>query len=280
MIQELLGPSIDIHGGGIDLIFPHHENEIAQGEGATGVHYCNYWLHNNFINLNNEKMSKSLGNTLTARAFMDQYGPEVLKFLMLSAHYRSPLSLNEERIWQTLSSLERVYQSLELADLVIEKTAESVPDSSFIEFSQQLRELDEKISQALNDDFNSAEMLAAIFEAVRLFNALSLEKSLSSLTKLQQKRAHAQSFSSWVRKYGIMASLFREKPSEMLQELDTVALSMKDLSRSTIDELIKRRNDARIEKNFALSDEIRAELQKLGIEVLDGNPRRHWQVKK
>lgn len=131
MIRNLLGESIDIHGGGIDLIFPHYENEIAQGEGCCDYKYCNYWMHNNFINLKDQKMSKSLGNVITARSFMDKYYPEILKFVMLSAHYRTMLNVNEEKIEQTVSGLARVYKALRDAETFLATTAVEKEGNAF-----------------------------------------------------------------------------------------------------------------------------------------------------
>ena len=125
MIKSILGDTIDIHGGGIDLTFPHHECEIAQGEGCSDKTYCNYWIHNNFINMGDEKMSKSLGNIISGRAFMDQYHPEILKYAFLSAHYRTVLTVSDDKILQTVSALNRIYSSLLLARETIEQVEEA-----------------------------------------------------------------------------------------------------------------------------------------------------------
>ena len=168
MINELLGESIDIHGGGIDLIFPHHENEIAQGEGKSGKQYCRYWMHNNFINFQSsggedEKMSKSLGNVITAREFMERYHPEILKFLILSVHYRTILPLGDEKIEQTIGALGRIYGALGEAERVISKGAEGGEPSR--KFAETLERVDKDFVSALNDDFNTGKALAAIFRS-------------------------------------------------------------------------------------------------------------------
>ncbi|MEK6624178.1 MAG: cysteine--tRNA ligase, partial [Bdellovibrionota bacterium] len=197
MIYEILGPTIDIHGGGIDLIFPHHENEIAQGEGRTGAPYCKYWMHNNFINMNDEKMSKSLGNIVTARKFMDDYHPEILKYLILSAYYRAQVSFNEEKILQTIAALARIYSALRDAEKVARASGPDNTQLAAPDFVQAMKVADTKIADALNDDFNTVEMGAQIFEIVRLFNALTPVKKAKEL----QVQATARLFLEWVRRH-------------------------------------------------------------------------------
>ena len=166
MIQSILGDTIDIHGGGIDLIFPHHENEIAQGEGRTDKCYCTQWMHNNFLNLNDEKMSKSLGNIITARAFMEKYNPEVLKYLMLSSHYRALFNLNEEKISQVLTGLSRIYVSMRDAQIIFgEDNPTEKPDTHLVKLTE---EADKKIIESLNDDFNTPEVMAMFLKLFAL----------------------------------------------------------------------------------------------------------------
>lgn len=273
MIQSILGDTIDIHGGGIDLIHPHHENEIAQGEGRTGCLYCRYWMHNNFINMKDQKMSKSLGNVISARSFMDKYHPEILKFVMLSAHYRSMLNINEEKILGAISGLARVYSSLLIANEVASDAAGKVAP----EFTKLLKDLDQKIATALNDDFNTGEVMAAIYEAVRAFNGLNVAKKKKDVGA----QATAKVFKEWITDKGELMALFKEEPLSMLQHLDDVLIAEKGLDVEKIEALVQKRQEARAAKDWALGDEIRDELSAMGVELQDGAANgRAWSVKR
>lgn len=273
MIQTILGDTIDIHGGGIDLIHPHHENEIAQGEGRTGCLYCRYWMHNNFINMKDEKMSKSLGNVISARSFMDKYHPEILKFVMLSSHYRSMLNINDEKILGALSGLGRIYTALLSARQVAQAgSAKMNPD-----FAKLLKDMDQKIETALNDDFNTGEVMAAIYEVVRAFNALGAAKKAKDAVI----QATANAFLGWIGEKGALMALFQEEPVAMLQHLDDVLIAEKGLDVMKIEGLVAKRQQARTDKNWALSDEIRDELLAMGVELQDGAPgARAWSIKR
>tara|TARA_R110002072_G_scaffold64203_3_gene159435 strand:- start:48412 stop:49875 length:1464 start_codon:yes stop_codon:yes gene_type:complete len=276
MIRNLLGESIDIHGGGIDLIFPHHENEIAQGEGSCDHKYCNYWMHNNFINLKDQKMSKSLGNVITARSFMDKYHPEILKFVMLSAHYRTMLNVNEEKIEQTVSGLARVYKALRDAQNFMAKTSATTEGSTFKALATAFTSADAKIKKALNDDFNTGEMMANIFEVVRVFNSQNVLKKLKDPNAL----ATAKDFQAWIQKWGSVSALFQQPADQFLKELDQILLKDMNLDASEIDKLVEERIKARENKDWAKSDEIRDKLSAMGIELHDSQEGGHWEVKK
>ena len=269
------GPTIDIHGGGIDLIFPHHENEIAQGEGHSGECYCNHWMHNNFINFDNEKMSKSLGNIITGRSFMEKYNPEVLKFLMLSGHYRVQINFGQERISQAIGGLSRIYVSLRDAETVAGdfEMDESLVDKSLIEMCDKATA---NIAESLDDDFNTPEVLAQIFEVVRHYNGLNLVKK----KKNASNKSTSAYFKNWVVSSGEMMSLFQEAPSSFLAELDDILITERNIDIDHINKLINERNQARADKNYQRSDEIRDELDKLGILVMDGVEGRGWEVDK
>ena len=274
MIQSILGDTIDIHGGGIDLIFPHHENEIAQGEGRTGKCYCNQWMHNNFLNLNDEKMSKSLGNIITARAFMEKYNPEILKYLMLSSHYRALFNLNEEKIAQVLMGLARIYSSLREAVTIFgDEAPADKPDSQLQKFCQ---EADKKIEAALNDDFNSPEVIANIFDIVRAFNAMNLIKKKRNASN----KATAKYFYDWVTGHGKLMAMFTEDPNQFLRELDDILIREKNIDIHKVESLMAERNKAREEKNFSRADEIRDELTRMGIMIMDGVEGRGWELDK
>lgn len=273
MIQSLLGETIDIHGGGIDLIFPHHENEIAQGEGATGCRYCNYWVHNNFINIKDQKMSKSLGNVIRAREFMDKYHPEVLKYLMLTSHYRAMMSLSEDKILQAVSGLTRVYHTLKLAEEL-----EALPhDGGKVlgELDQKMTQADQKITEALNDDFNTVELFGNLFDVVRSFNGLNL----GAKKKNADTKATAHAFRSWILEWGSLMSLFQERSEEILKQLNDMLIREKGVDRDQVNRLIDERAQARAEKNWGRADEIKEELNRLGIDFQDTPQGTTWTVK-
>lgn len=265
MIKDTLGETIDIHAGGIDLIFPHHENEIAQGEGCNCKTYCHYWMHNNFINLRDEKMSKSLGNVMTARAFMKDYHPEILKYLFLSVHYRSMLSLTDEKILQTISALTRVYSAIDLAEKTVSQVSQEAESDKA--FETKLRELDKKITEALDDDFNTAEFVSLVFEGVRSFNALGFAtKKKTALSKGQ-----SEVFLKWVKEYGKMSALFYSDATTILTELEDLLIKLKNIDLTKVEELMNQRKLARENKDWAKADEIRDELNQIGIELSDGS---------
>lgn len=273
MVKSILGETIDIHGGGIDLIFPHHENEIAQSEGCNCTTYANYWVHNEFINFGAEKMSKSLGNVITARNFMETYHPEILKYLFLSAHYRTKMSITDDKLLQTISALNRIYSSLLLASATVCMVeAPGQPDKAF---ASRLDELDKKITEALNDDFNTAEMISFVFEGVRAFN------SLGFANKGKRNPIHkgcSELFLAWMKKYGEMSALFNDEPETILNELDEVLIRMKNIDRAKVEELIQKRSEAREAKDWAKADEYRDQLAGMDIELLDGQAKA-WRVK-
>lgn len=274
MIQTILGKTIDIHGGGIDLIFPHHENEIAQGEGRTCKPYCNYWMHNNFINLNDQKMSKSLGNVILGRDFMDRYGPEVMKYVMLSVHYRSMLSITDDKIHDAIAGLSRVYSALFNAQTVV-SSSEETGGKVNSKIENLINQETKKIADSLNDDFNTTAMVASIFEVVRAFNAQNLHRKKVTTDSV----ATAQAFMSWIKEQGDVLALFSQEPSSTIEELQNILIKEKNIDIAKVEDLVVARNAARDAKDWAKADEIRDELTKLGVELQDGTGSRQWTVR-
>jgi len=274
MIQEILGDTIDIHGGGVDLIFPHHENEVCQGEGRTSKTYCNYWMHNNFLNMKDEKMSKSLGNIITGRSFMDKWHPEILKFLMLSSHYRAILNMSDEKIHYSISGLARVYSALRDAEFIRSQVGTEGKVNK--KFQELLSSMDKKIETAMNDDFNTVEVIAYLFEVVRSFNSLSLEKKL----KDANSGSTADYFICWIKSYGSLMALYQNDPPTFLEELDNILLREKGMTRVEVDQIVEERESARSKKDFQKSDELRDLLLSKGILVFDNLAGRSWEVKK
>jgi cysteinyl-tRNA synthetase len=273
MSRALFGDTIDIHGGGLDLLFPHHENEIAQSEGATGKPFVHYWMHNNMLNFGSQKMSKSLGNVRTLRSFVQQYNAEIYKYMMLASHYRSVLDFTPAQLDNVISALARVYSALNFADNAV-KAGVGAPVPS--DFQKTLDEARTGVEAALDDDFNTSEALARLFEVIRGFN--SAVRSPGPLNP--KKIGAAKGFLGFVAWLGGLMSLFHESPSAFLRTLDDMLLNQKNLKRTEIDALVEERSRARAAKDFRKSDEIRDMLHGMGIAVQDTPQGSEWEVAK
>ena len=242
MACRYLGKTIDIHCGGLDLIFPHHENEIAQSEAANGCEFAHYWMHNGFINVDNHKMSKSLGNFFTVRDVAEKYGYEPIRYMMVSCQYRSPINYSYEVIEQAKNSLERLYTCRDNIDFALKNAKDGGEAPEFIEKRKQ------EFIAAMDDDLNTADALAAIFMLVRDINTLIAEGA--GKTALE---ACADMFDQLT---GVLGLVYNRK---------TEALD------SDIEALIEQRTAARKAKDFKTADEIRDKLKAMGI-VLDDTP--------
>ncbi len=274
MSQAILGDTIDIHGGGVDLIFPHHENEIAQSEGASGKDFVKYWVHWEFLNFSEQKMSKSLGNVVTLRQFVEKFHPEIYKFMILLGHYRKKIDFSDAQVDHAISGLARIYSSLSLAHDVL-KTDGTI-DSLDPEFKKVLEEGTQGITTALNDDFGTPEVMARLFESVRAFNHYQRGQKVTGKVK-----ARAQALIAWFKEYGTMMSLFNEEPHGFLRYLDDMLLKKANVKREEVDGLVVARKEARKAKDFAKADEVRNKLTELGINVSDmPDGTTFWEVKK
>jgi cysteinyl-tRNA synthetase len=283
MARKYLGDTFDIHGGGIDLIFPHHENEIAQSESSNSKPFARYWMHNNFIIMGKEKMSKSLGNVFNARQFLEVFNGEILKFLMLSAHYRSPCDFGENIIAHSVHGLARIYSALCQAENFLEKCQKAGftpdPKGPVLDpkvFGARLTELWEKVEGALNDDFNTPEVMAQIFNFVRGFNG----NFKVGIKPTQELANSCVQFTTRVKAVGQLMSLFQNSPKSFLVELDDMLLREKKLERHAIQGLVDSRIAARRNKDFKTSDEFRDKLLQMGIELRDSPEGTEWEVKK
>ena len=269
MSMRYLDASFDIHGGGRDLIFPHHENEIAQSEGCTHKPFAKYWMHNGFVNINAEKMSKSLKNFMTIRDILTKYPGEVIRLFILSAHYRSPLDYTDQNIYNALSGLERYYQTLQrLEDFIAVETS----SSDTLDYSTQLDEFKAEFEAAMDDDFNSAKVIGQVFEWVRLWN--------KALDQDQVKQEDAQKFITIIKGIHDVFGIFGSKASDFLAELKDKAVQDMDVSEEQIHALIKDRLTARQNKDFGTADKIRDDLAAKGI-ILKDNPdgSTSWTIK-
>ena len=254
MSKKYLGESIDIHAGGEDLIFPHHENEIAQSECANGKTFANYWMHNAFLNIDNRKMSKSLGNFFTVREISEKYDLQVLRLFMLSAQYRSPLNFSADLMEASKNSLERIRTAAEhQADCLKaakegEMTAEEKQNQAAVE------ELVQKFETAMDDDFNTADAISAIFEIVRLGNSTISEASTKAYV-----------------------SYVKETMDKLCDVLGIITEKKEEILDSEVEDLIAKRQQARKDKNFALADEIRGQLLDMGIILEDTREGVKWK---
>ncbi len=270
MSSSLLGDTFDIHGGGRDLIFPHHENEIAQSEGASGKPFAKYWIHNGFVNVNQEKMSKSLGNFFTIRDILQTYDPEVVRFFILTSHYRSPIDFSDQNLLEAQSGLSRFYEALDLAETVLA----AIPKEA--ENSDEGAQLEEKFRAAMDDDFNTALAIAHLFEGVRTMNRLIATKKFAKKADLV---AQVRDLHATILRLGEVLGIFLSAPAAWLEKVKMAGLERLDITAEEIEAYIEERLAARKEKDFARSDEIRDELEKRGIVLLDSREGTTWKLK-
>ena len=254
MSKKYLSDEIDIHAGGEDLIFPHHENEIAQSEAANGVPFSKYWMHNAFLNIDNKKMSKSLGNFFTVREISEEYDLQVLRFFMLNAHYRNPINFSRELMESAKNSLDRIITSVDNLKHLIANGRQGDMTEEEKELLDKTKEFYDKFDAAMDDDFNTADAISAVFELVKYVNSnSSSDNTTAYLTALKEK----------ITTLTDVLGLIVDKKEEMLD--------------SEIDELIARRQQARKDKNFALADQIRDELLSKGIILEDTREGVRWK---
>lgn len=266
MSSHLLGETFDIHGGGKDLIFPHHENEIAQSEGLTGHPIANFWMHNGFVNINQEKMSKSLGNTLLIKDLLQTYPGEVLRLFLLSNHYRSPIDFTDQNMIEAESGLEKIYATLNrIATALGSVDEDAAPE----------RALMERFQTAMDDDFNTALAIGVIFETVRGANRL-LDESGSVLSGETQKQL--QVTYAALMQMGEVLGVMQLTPSDYLAQKRNQAVSNGVLDAAKIEQLIQDRIDARTNKDWAEADRIRDHLKEMGVIIEDRPDGTHWKV--
>ena len=254
MSKKYLGDEIDIHAGGEDLIFPHHENEIAQSEAANGKPFAHYWMHNAFLNIDNHKMSKSAGNFFTVRDIVAKYDPMVLRFFMLSAHYRSPLNFSAELMEAAANSLERIRTAVATLQFKAQNAEDSELTEQEKELLAQAAGFEAKFDQAMDDDFNTADAIAAIFELVKFANTCG---------DAEHTKAFWEALKEKITTLSDVCGLIVEKKEELLD--------------ADVEALIEERQAARKAKNFARADEIRQQLLDMGIVLEDTREGVKWK---
>ena len=263
MAKKYLGDTFDIHGGGQDLVFPHHENEIAQSKCAYHGNFANYWLHNGFIQINGDKMSKSLGNFFLLREILEKFSGNVVRLFILSTHYRKPINFSFENMEDTKKALQNIVKSMNKFEAIIGKYKnEKTADITNLDFSQKIDEFDKKFEEAMDEDMNTPQALATIFDQIRETNKfISVNKDELSTIYAEIEK----SYESLKRKIGNVFGIEIEMENSAKEE-DGENM---ELTKKLIELLIKLRSKARSEKNFKLSDEIRDELKGLGVEIKD-----------
>ena len=253
MSKKYLGEQIDIHAGGEDLIFPHHENEIAQSECCNGKIFSKYWMHNAFLNIDNRKMSKSLGNFFTVREISEKYDLQVLRFFMLNAHYRSPLNFSAELMESSKNALERIRNAVSNLSFLMESAPAGEMTGQEKQDVQAVTEYRKKFEEAMDDDFNTADAIAAVFELVKFANSHA-----AGATKA-------------------FIALLHDEIVRLCDVLGIIAEVKEELLDTEIEKLIEERQAARKAKNFARADEIRNELLEKGITLLDTREGVKWK---
>lgn len=269
-----LGETFDIHGGGADLLFPHHENEIAQSEAYTGKPFARYWIHNGFITIDKEKMSKSLGNFFTIKEVLKKFDPEVVRFFLLSTHYRSPIEFSDEQLREAETSLNRYYSTVIRIQEFLDKEISQKDDVSDAReiFKKYLESFRNNFEKAMDDDFNTALAFGYIFELIRETNRF-LDRNPSGLSDKELILRTLQLFSE----IGKIFNIFNKKPREWylsLMKSKNIELTEKDIL-----EKIRERQKARKNKDWALADAIRKELEEKGIILEDKKDRTDWKVR-
>ncbi len=281
MSQRFLGETFDIHGGGQDLIFPHHENEIAQSEGATGKTFAKYWIHNGFIRVNHEKMSKSLGNIFNMREAMERYHPEVLRLFMLQSHYRSPVDFSDESLSEARLGMERFYDTLRNIEkyMTLGIDFSSVSPRSLSgtdeEMYKKISTLPERFTEAMDDDFNTARALGYIFDVIRAINGYYADKNFKPTAEALFVLNEGKTL---IREVGKVLGLFLEDPEEYFEQDKKREADKLDLDIAEIERLIEDRREARAAKDWKKADEIRDLLISKKIILKDTPERTTWTV--
>ena len=281
MSRKYLGETFDIHGGGEDLVFPHHENEIAQSQAATGKPLANYWMHNGFVKINSEKMSKSLGNIFPVREILKIYHPEVLRLFMLQSHYRSPVDYSESSLAETRSGLVRCYTTLQLLKETLGKPTTSAAAANEKNLAKQqeyiskLKDLKEKFDSSLDDDFNTAQALGCVFEAVRLMNNfMAIEKNMPAAIKTNIFDEAKKTFAH----FGAILGVFQDDPDHFFNFDREIEVRKRGLNVGEIESLIRERQAARAAKDWTKADAIRQALADLHVVLKDAANTTSWII--
>lgn len=277
MSRKYLGETFDIHGGGQDLIFPHHENEIAQSEGANGKSFVKSWIHHGFVTIRDEKMSKSLGNFLTIRDILAHYHPEILRFFIFSTHYRNPLDFSETAMRDATTGLERLYECVAAIDALDagngDRQAASILSAKDI---KKIAELEKRFQEAMDNDFNTAQAQGVFFDTVKTINRLQGKVTPTSAVADIE---FLKNGIATLKKLAAIMGLLREDAQQFLAARKEKLIADSDIDPAAVEALIAERYQCRLDKNWARSDEIRDQLLAQNIELHDGPNGTTWSVK-
>ncbi|PIP36472.1 MAG: cysteine--tRNA ligase [Desulfobacterales bacterium CG23_combo_of_CG06-09_8_20_14_all_52_9] len=268
MSSEYLGQTFDIHGGGKDLVFPHHENEIAQSEAAFGQPFVNYWVHNGFVNINQEKMSKSLGNFLLIRDLLKEYHPEALRLFLLSSHYRSPIDFTPQHMEEAGAGLDKLYTLLERTQTVLGTDDFEIKTESGDHWA--------RFCEAMDNDFNTALGIGVLFEAARQINRLMDEATAAVGNDFQQQLMRQLRD---IRKIGAVLGILTESPKDYFEGRQARLQEKKQVDVATVDALVAERTEARKSKDWARADAIRRKLEAMNVLLEDRPEGTAWKIR-
>ena len=277
MSKKYLGETFDIHGGGKDLIFPHHENELAQSEGASEKPFVTQWVHHGFVTIRDEKMSKSLGNFLTIREILEHYHPEVLRLFIFSTQYRNPLDFSESAMQTALTGLDRLYECAAAINELPDEVAEEAQAIASKKDVAKLTSIEKRFQEAMDNDFNTAQAQGIFFDAVKILN--KIKRQLPAIPSAGDSALLKDSLAVITRLAGIMG-LLTEDPAGYLRAKKDAMLAAIDISEQEILASIEERYQARADKDWARSDAIRDELLAKNVELKDGADGTTWQIKR
>ncbi len=267
MSVKYLGKTLDIHGGGKDLLFPHHENELAQSEGAFDVPFCHYWMHNGFVNVDGEKMAKSLGNFSTIRDISTSYHPQAIRYFLLTTHYRAPINFTLDQVEEGEQRIKYMASTIEKAESVLAGEPEASPDFSKIDWYNTF-------IAAMADDFNTAQALAALSAPFKQLNELASKQGKKLKAALPQI---AELYAALKKPLEILG-LLQTPVKDILAGILSRRIMRRHIDVAKVEALIAERNQARADKNWAEADRLRGVLQEMGIELLDGQDKTTWEV--
>jgi cysteinyl-tRNA synthetase len=265
---------LDIHGGGLDLIFPHHENEIAQTRKALEKDLAKYWVHNGFVQINQEKMSKSLGNFFTIRDILTKFLPETLRFFLITQHYRSPLDFSFEAMEEAEKGLRRIYSAKAEIEEALAR-AKWTPTALPKEYAEEMAAIETAWDSSMEDDLNTAGALGQVFTAVRLARRAMEDKALR---KSQGARELWERILANLQGWGAILGVFQQNPVHFLADLRSIRARRKEIDPAAVERLLEERAQARRDKDFSRSDAIREELQRMSVEVKDTPAGQEWEV--
>ncbi len=274
MSEKTLELPLDIHGGGQDLIFPHHENEIAQSEAALGQEFAHYWMHNGFVQINSEKMSKSLNNFKTIRDILENRLPECLRFFLITKHYRSPIDFSFEALDEAEKSLKKIYECIAAVQEILpnlKKKSKTWDESIYSEYAA----IKQNFFAAMYDDFNTAAAIGHIFSATRLLNRVLETKNLITAPEAEKL---LKDFLEFIQDWTSILGLINDEPKKFLEELKLAHAKRLNINLAEVEKMLEQRKEARANKDFAKSDEIRDALIEMKVLVKDTAQGQTWYI--